>query len=56
MTTELARIESITPAELFKPGTLDPILSAIEAEVRREAACLDISTPENRKANSATPA
>ena len=50
MTTELARIESITPAELFKPGTLDPILERIRAEVRREAACLDISTEANRKA------
>jgi hypothetical protein len=50
MTTELARIETITPAELFKPGKLDPIMDAIEAEVRREAACLDISTEANRKA------
>jgi len=50
MTTELARIETITPAELFKPGTLDPILERICAEVRREAACLDISTDANRKA------
>lgn len=48
--TALARIETITPVELFKPGTLDPILDAIKAEVRREAAQLDISTLENRKA------
>jgi hypothetical protein len=53
MTTELARIESITPAELFKPGTLDPILGRIREEVRREAACLDISTEANRKALAA---
>lgn len=53
MTTELTRIETIAPAELFRVGTLDPILERIRAEVRREAACLDISTPENRKAIAA---
>ncbi len=50
MTTELMRIETITPHELFKPGTLDPVLGRIRQEVMREAAALDISTEANRKA------
>jgi hypothetical protein len=50
MTTELAIIETLTPHELFKPGTLDPVLGRIREEVMREAAALDISTEANRKA------
>lgn len=50
MTTELAIIETLTPHELFKPGTLDPVLGRIREEVLREAATLDISTEPNRRA------
>ena len=50
MSTALATIENKPATELFKPGAIDPILDAIRAEVRREAACLDISTEANRKA------
>jgi colicin import membrane protein len=47
-TTALAIIETITPVDLFKPEVIDPILERIAAEVREQAAKLDISTPFNR--------
>lgn len=50
MSTELVRIETITAVELFKPGTIDPLLKAIKDQVRAEASKLDIATEENRKA------
>ena len=47
-TTELNLIPEIeNPAELFKPGGLDPILAAIEAKVREFE--LDISTDRGRR-------
>lgn len=48
MTTALAVVETMTGAELFKPGAIDPILDRIKAEVR--AVQTDISTEEGRKA------
>ena len=48
--TALAIIETLTPADIFKPGAIDPILDKIEAEVRATAATLDISTPNSRSA------
>ena len=48
MTTALAVIETMTGSELFKPGTIDPILDRIKAEVR--ATPVDISTEDGRKA------
>ena len=40
----------MTPEQIFAPGTMDPILEAIRTEVTRQAAKLDISTEQNRKA------
>lgn len=48
--TALVRIENISPAQLFVPEVIDPILDAIRAEVRKQAAELDIATPDSRKA------
>lgn len=48
--TALVRIETISPAQLFVPEVIDPILDAIRAEVRKQAAELDIATPDSRKA------
>lgn len=51
--TDLALVpalQTIVPAELFKPQGSDAVLTAIEVEVRRRAAELDISTEERRKA------
>lgn len=46
--TALARIESITAIDLFKPEVIDPILGRIREEVTSQAKKLDISTPGNR--------
>ncbi len=43
-------IDKMTPEQIFAPGTMDPILEAIRTEVTRQAAKLDISTEQNRKA------
>ena len=48
MSAALAVIETMTGVELFKPGTIDPILDRIKAEVRAYVA--DISTEQGRKA------
>lgn len=47
MTTSLALVEKMSPAEIFKPGTMDPIIERIRAEVR--AIKTDISTEAGRK-------
>jgi colicin import membrane protein len=44
----LAVIESLTPAKLFEPGTIDPLIERIKAEVRSVA--IDITTDFGRKA------
>lgn len=49
MSTALVHLEAMTALEIFKPGTIDPVLEAIETEARAQAACLDISTEANRK-------
>ena len=46
----LLKIDKMTPEQIFAPGTMDPILEAIRTEVTRQAAKLDISTEQNRKA------
>ena len=46
----LAKIDGITVVDMFTPGFMDPILEAVRAEVLAQAAKLDISTEENRKA------
>ena len=46
-TTALAVVETMTGAELFQPGAIDPILNRIKAEVR--AIPIDISTDAGRK-------
>lgn len=46
----LAKIDVITVAEMFTPGFMDPILEAVRTEVMSQAAQLDISTEEKRKA------
>jgi colicin import membrane protein len=46
--TALVHIESMTPAELFKPGAIDPLLERIKKEVR--SVPTDISTETGRKA------
>jgi hypothetical protein len=46
----LAKIDGITVTEMFTPGFMDPILAAVRTEVMSQAAKLDISTEENRKA------
>ena len=52
---ELSLIPEIeNPAELFRPGGLDPILAAIEAKVREME--LDASTDRGRKASRQWPA
>lgn len=51
-TTEVAVIGMTGPlvaAEVFKPGGIDAVLTALEAQVRAEADNLDISTPRGRK-------
>ena len=48
--TALAKIDGITVVDMFTPGFMDPILEAVRAEVMAQAAKLDISTEENRKA------
>ena len=48
--TALVHLEQIKAIDLFKPEVIDPVLERIEAEARAEAARLDISTEENRKA------
>jgi hypothetical protein len=40
----------MTAVEIFRPGAIDPLLSAIKDEVRQQASKLDISTEPNRKA------
>jgi colicin import membrane protein len=49
-TSALALLETYTAVQLFAPGGLDPVVERIKAEVRAQAAELDISTDENRKA------
>ncbi len=46
----LAKIDTITVTEMFTAGFMDPILVAVRTEVLAQAAKLDISTEENRKA------
>ena len=46
----LTKVDSLTKEQLFIPSVIDPILDMIRAEVLSQAADLDISTPENRKA------
>lgn len=48
METALAVVETMTGAELFKPGAIDPVLDRIKAEVRAQPR--DISTEAGRKA------
>ena len=47
--TALAVIETYTPARLFEPGAIDPLIQRIKNEVKAKAATLDISTDKNRK-------
>lgn len=47
-TTAIVLIETMTPAKLFEPGVIDPLLERIKKEVRSVAA--DISTESGRKA------
>jgi hypothetical protein len=47
--TALAVIETYTPARLFEPGAIDPLIQRIKNEVKAKAAMLDISTDKNRK-------
>jgi hypothetical protein len=47
MESALAVIEKMSPAEIFKPGTMDPILDRIKSEVR--SVKTDISTEQGRK-------
>lgn len=49
----LAKVDKMTPEQIFVPGTMDPILDAIKDEVDRQAAKLDISTEANRKSLAA---
>jgi hypothetical protein len=46
--TALAVIETMTPAKLFEPGTIDPLIERIKTEVRSVA--IDTSTGSGRKA------
>jgi hypothetical protein len=46
----LTKVDALTKEQLFIPSVIDPILEMIRAEVTAQAADLDISTPENRKA------
>lgn len=46
--TALVLVEQMTPMQLFAPGTIDPILERIKAEVR--SVPTDISTESGRKA------
>ena len=51
--TELAvmpAIQSIVPAEFFKPNGSETVLAALKDEVRKQAALLDISTETGRAA------
>lgn len=48
--TALSVIEIKNPALVFVAGGLDPLLSRIKEEVRKEQPNLDISTPTGRKA------
>jgi len=44
----LVRIESMTPEMIFLPGTIDPLLDAIKAEIRSQKP--DLTTEKGRKA------
>lgn len=46
----LLKVDKMTPEQIFVPGTMDPILTAIRDEVTRQAAALDPSTKEGLKA------
>ena len=46
----LTKVDALTKEQLFIPSVIDPILEMIRTEVTAQAADLDISTPENRKA------
>ena len=48
--TAIVKLEAMTAIQIFEPGAIDPVIEAIEAEARSEAAKLDISTEVNRKA------
>lgn len=48
--TSLATIETLVPGKVFAPGGIKSIVSALKAEVRTQAAALDISTEKGRKA------
>jgi colicin import membrane protein len=45
----LAKVDKMTPEQIFVPGAMDVILEQIRAEVIRQAEGLDISTEQNRK-------
>jgi len=45
----LMKVDRMTPAEIFVPGAMDPILVAIREEVKRQAAEIDTSTPAGLK-------
>lgn len=47
MKTELATLENLVPAEVFKEGGIDPILEAIKGEVSSTVA--DVTTSKGRK-------
>ena len=49
----MAQLQAIVPSEFFKPNGSDAILAAITAEVRKQAALLDISTEPRRAAIAA---
>lgn len=49
----LAKVDKMTPEQIFVPGTMDSILAAIREEVTKQAVSLDISTEANRKALAA---
>ena len=46
----LKSLPTVAAVELFKPGALDHILACIEAEARKEASGLEISTEASRQA------
>jgi hypothetical protein len=50
-TSALAKMDKLTPEEIFIPGTMDPILTAIKDEVDKQAAGLkDMTVKANRDA------
>jgi colicin import membrane protein len=49
----MAQLQAIVPSEFFKPNGSDAILTALTAEVRKQAALLDISTESRRAAIAA---